>query len=148
DTDSGRQRSAATSQVPGYRFLENLGSSPLADVWRVEARDGRQRVIRLIYGLGGSDRRELEETVRRLEALHHPALNRIEVVQCDPGRLVLVSDLIEQTLRDRCQPGLKQGGVTRADLLAHLGCAAELLDYLYRQHAIHHLGLSPRNLLL
>src|SRR5207302_6764467 len=82
--------------------------------------------------------------------LEHPGLTRLEVLPSTPGRLVLVSELIEQSLRDylhRCQ-NRKLRGIPRGDLLSFLLTAAETLDYLYRQHSIQHLSLSPRTLLL
>ena len=55
-----------------------------------------------------------------------------------------------ESLRDRfmqCSK-LKQPGIMRSELLDYVRAAAEILDYLYQQHSVQHLGLNPRNLLL
>jgi serine/threonine protein kinase len=153
DTDVGRPRQAPPSTVPalaGFQFLESLGCSPLADVWKARRPDGRDCLVRLVYGLGGRSLHEQEEAILRFKTLQHPALNPTEVVQHEPGHLILVSDLVANTVRDRWQQCQAQRlpGVPRLELLDYLRAAAEALDYLYQQHAIHHLGIHPRNLQL
>src|SRR5262249_20439225 len=61
-----------------------------------------------------------------------------------------VSDLVVNTVRDRWQQCQSQRlpGIPRLELLDYLRAAAEALDYLYQQHAVHHLGVQPRTLLL
>jgi hypothetical protein len=129
---------------------EQLGSSPLADVWLVQAPDGRQRLVKLIYGLAGCRSRREDEAALLLTSLHHPGLVHAEVVQSDPGRLVLVSEQVVDTLRDRCKAcqGQQLPGIPPAELLDYLRAAAEVLDYHYQQYSLQHLGLNPRNLVL
>ncbi len=153
DTDIGRPRQAAPATDPalaGYQFVASLGCSPLMDVWKARRPDGRDCLVRLVYGSGARGAREQDEAVQRLKALQHPALNPTEVVLHDPGRLVLVSELVGQTVRDRWQQCQAQRlpGIPRLELLDYLRAAAEALDYLYQQHAVHHLGIQPRTLLL
>jgi serine/threonine protein kinase len=138
---------SAPAVLPGYRFLESAGSSPLVDVWKAQRADGQPCLVRLVYGLSG---RGNEESVVRFKALHHPVLNSFEVVQNNPGRLVVASALLGNTLRDRWQQcrGQGQPGILRQELLGYLRTVAEALDYLAHQHAIYHLSLNPRNLLL
>jgi serine/threonine protein kinase len=134
--------------LPGYRFLECLGRSPLVDQWRVEAPDGRQRLAKILYGHITGER--LKSAMERLRALRHPGLVDTTVISADPGRLVLVTDLAEETLRDRataCQ-ARKFPGIMRGELLEYFRSAAEVLDYLYHQHSIQHLSLNPRNLVV
>jgi hypothetical protein len=71
-----------------------------------------------------------------------------EVVEGEPGSLVLVTDLPEETLRDCFQYWQSQGlpGVPRRELLGYLQTAAEALDELQRQYSLQHLGLNPSNL--
>jgi len=132
--------------LAGYQLIENQGSSLLADVWKTAAPDGQLRQVKFIYGFTGRG----EEAIRRLKALQHPALPRCEVVQSGPGWLVLVNDCGKETVRDRWQKcqALKLPGIPRLELLAYLRTAAEVLDYLYQQHSLHHLGLNPKVLLL
>jgi hypothetical protein len=68
----------------------------------------------------------------------------------DQGRLVLVTELADLTLRDRFEECWGQGrtGLPRAELLRFLQSAAEALDYLSEYHALQHLCLNPRNLLI
>jgi serine/threonine protein kinase len=153
-TPPGRQAPArgappAPGPVAGHRLLECLGSTPLMDVWKAQGPDGRPRLVRLVYG-PAPDGRRLEEALARFRLLHHPALPPCEVLQCDPGRLVLAGDVVEENLRDRFQQCLarREPGVPREELLGYLRAAAEALDYLYQQHSVQHLALSPRSLLL
>src|SRR5438105_13916995 len=50
DTWSGRKNAPVPADVlPGYRFLECIGNSPLMDQWKVQAPDGAKRLLKLIY---------------------------------------------------------------------------------------------------
>jgi serine/threonine protein kinase len=127
-------------------FVQNQGSSLLADVWKVTTPQGKARQVKFLFGFAG----RAEDAVRRLRALQHPALQPLEVVQSDPGCLVLVSDYPKDTVRDRflkCQ-AQKLSGIPRLELLGYLRTVAEAIDYLYQQHSLQHLGLNPRSLLL
>jgi len=167
DTDASRKTLANTTRggesapVPpspvvrcdalsGYRFLDRLGSSPLAEVWQVQAPDGRKQFVKLIYGLAKRNGKREEEALRLLKSLHHPGLVHSEIVESTPGRLVLLTDCVEDTLRERfkqCQ-AQKLPGIPASELLDYLRAAAEVLDYVYQQHSLQHLGLNPRNLAL
>jgi serine/threonine protein kinase len=146
--------SVLTESLPGYRFLTRLASSPTAEVWKVQAPGGHPRLVKVLYGFvrhGPSGARQGEaEAVAQLAALRHPTLLPTEVVQHGRGRLVLLSPLVESTLRDHFQACRVQGepGIPRWELLGYLRCAAEALDVLALQHGLQHLGLNPRNLLL
>src|SRR5262249_25865537 len=61
DTDPGRPRQAPPSNVPGlagYELLESQGCTPQADVWKALRPDGRECLVRLVYGLAGRNARE------------------------------------------------------------------------------------------
>jgi serine/threonine protein kinase len=136
--------------LPGYRFLECLSCSPLAETWKVQAPDGRKRLVQFVYGFALKKRESEWEAVLRFKALRHPSLRPVEVVQYEPGRLVLLGDLAEKNLRDRFQECQSRGlpGIPRAELLGYLRVAAETLQQLYRNHSALHLGLNPRTLQL
>jgi serine/threonine protein kinase len=135
--------------LSGYIFQESLGNSPLFESWRVQVPGGQKRVVKIVYGLGRPGPK-LKENVLCFKSLHHPALVPNEVVLFEAGRLVLFTDVVKETLRDRfvqCQ-AQKLPGIRRGELVDYLRAAAEVLDYLYQQHGIQHLGLNPRCLIL
>lgn len=134
--------------LPGYRFGECLGRSPLVDKWLVERPDGKQRLLQILYGCLSGDR--LKQAVTQLRSLQHPGLREVEIISADAGRIILLTGLVKETLRDRAQQcqARKQPGIMRGELLEYVGYAAETLDYLYEQHSIQHLCLNPRNLAL
>jgi len=149
DTDRNRTGAPAPADLlPDYRFLECLGRTPVVDQWRVQTPDGRQRLLKVLYGVVPSER--LQEALLNLRALHHPGLAEFDVVASDPGRVALVTDLPRETLRDRAQQcqARKFPGIIRGELLDYLRSVAETLDYLFQQHSLQHLGLNPRNLVL
>jgi serine/threonine protein kinase len=137
-------------ELPGYRFLTRLASSPTAEVWKAQAPGGRPRLVKVVYGFARRDSQGEAEAVALLGRLGHPALLPTEVVAHGRGRLVLLNPLAETTLRDHFQECREQGepGIPRWELLAYLRSAAEALDVLALQHGLQHLGLNPRNLLL
>ena len=67
--------------VPGYKLLENVGSSLLSEVWRAEGADGKQRLLKVIYGFTAAGGRGTEDSLLRLKALCHPTLPRVQVVK-------------------------------------------------------------------
>jgi serine/threonine protein kinase len=145
-----QRRPALPAEVlTDHLFLEPLGNSPLFDLWKVQTPSGKQRLAKFLYGLG-KPMPKLQENIASLRSLHHPALVPCEIVHLEPGRLVLVTDLIKETLRDRfvqCQ-GQKLPGIPRGELIDYIRAAAEVLDYMYQQHGVQHLGLNPRCLIL
>lgn len=136
--------------LPGFQFIESLNSTPLMEMWKVQDQEGNDRLLKLVYGFHLSDEQGLKNTVARLRSVQHPGLVQSEVVHVEPGRLVLLSDLPRETVRDRFQQclGQKLPGIRRGELVDYVRAAAEVLDYLYQQHGIQHLCLSPRQLLL
>ena len=91
--------SARGETVAGHRLLRRVRSSPLTELWQAQSADGTKRLLNIIFGSGG---REAEFSAQ-LKAFRHPALAPVEVLQCEPGRLVLATDPIEKTLKDRLQ---------------------------------------------
>jgi len=136
--------------LPGQRFLECLVNSPLVETWRTQTVNGNPQTVHFVYGCTLNDAQKLQELTSRLNSLQHPGLFPSEVVHAEPGRLVVAASVIKETLRDRFLElqKLKRPGITRTDLLDFIRAAAEILDYLYQQHSVMHLGLHPRNLVL
>ncbi|MCA9260030.1 MAG: protein kinase, partial [Planctomycetales bacterium] len=75
------------------------------------------------------------------------SLERIEVVE---GRLVIVTELAEGSLKDRFDQCLDNGkvGIPRDELLIYLSDAADALDFLTERFSLQHLDVKPENLLL
>lgn len=152
DTEKSRPRQTPTlppDVLTDHAFLESLGNTPLFDLWKVKTPAGQTRVAYFLYGLGNLDARA-KESLLRFKALHHPALVPCELVHVEPGRAILLGDPVQESLRDRflqCQ-SRKLPGIRRGELVDYLRAAAEVLDYLYQQHGVQHLGLNPRCLML
>jgi serine/threonine protein kinase len=173
-SNSGQRRSSDGTQMrepaharhlPGYEFQTCLNRTPFAEVWEAHApapcssapglqasRPGegsvRRCLVRFLYGVTGQDARREQEAVERLEALRHPALPALQLVHAGPGCLVAISDVIEDSLRERFQEyrGRGSAGIPRPKLLGWLRSAAEALDDLARRSGLQHLGLQPRSL--
>jgi serine/threonine protein kinase len=141
-----RADSAPGDAVPGYRFVEYLHKTPLAEVWRVRDAHGNERLaqcLSLAAAAGGAD------LVPSLQALKHPGLLPLEVVRSKSGRVAVLSTPHRHTLRDRFQECFDRGqpGIPRYELLGHLQQAAAVLDHFAAQQ-LHHLGLHPRSVVL
>jgi serine/threonine protein kinase len=113
---------AAPSLVAGYRFLNCLSRTAVSESWIVETPDGRQRLGRLIHGNaaeGVAERRVLEH----LASLRHPALLPVEVLHGEGGRILLIGELPDLTLRDLLHENQthRLPGITRQELLCLLG---------------------------
>jgi serine/threonine protein kinase len=135
--------------LEGYRFVECIGRSPLMEAWKVQDPCGKKKHLHLLFGLSGSEK-QLKDAMARLSSVHHPALLAPEVAHIDKGRLLLLIEGYRETVRDRyrrCQER-KLLGIPRAELIDYVRAAAEVLDYVYQQHGVEHLNLSPRNLVL
>jgi serine/threonine protein kinase len=144
----GAARSGKT--LANYRLLSCLHCTPLTEVWKAQSGGGVNRLVKFVYGFAGPQAASEEEPVARLKAIRHPTLAPLEVVQTSPGCVVLATDLVEKTLRDRFLECLTQRlpGIPRAELLDYLKTTAEVLNHLYQQHQLQHLGLNPRNIFL
>jgi serine/threonine protein kinase len=137
-------------EIAGHEFHDCLGSSPLMDVWRGQGPDGRKCLLKFLYGFSGRGSDRDQESLDRLRALQHASLLPFQILQVDKGRLVVASDYLEATLRDRLQHCLALGlpGIPRDELLGYLGAVAEVLDSLQQRFEVQHLMLNPRNLML
>src|SRR5262249_32740095 len=115
-----------------YRYLQCISNSQLMDVWKAQAPDGVKKRVKLIYGLGVAGVPKVNEVLVRLQNTHHPGVLTPQVVHVGPGRLVLQTDYVRETVRSRahqCQLR-KQPGIPRAELIDYIRAAAEVLDYL------------------
>src|SRR5262249_6437964 len=148
DTWRGRRPAPLPAgMLRDYRLLECVDHGALMDQWKAKPPTGALRLVKVVSVAHDQGLHDLGD---RLRALTHPALLPIEVVYAEPGRLVLLTDFIPTSLRERlkeCQR-TKLPGIPRAELLGYLRTCAEASDALYREHSVQHLGLNPRNLLV
>ena len=136
--------------LASHRFNECVTNSPLVETWKAHTPAGKAELVHFIYGCTLSDAGKLQELGTRLNSLQHPGLVPSHLAHAEPGRIILNGPLVADTLRDRfiqCTK-LKQPGIMRGELVDYIRAAAEILDYLYEQHSVQHLGLNPRNLML
>lgn len=137
--------------VFGYTLRERIGFGGYGEVWKAEAPGGISKAIKLIYGYHDQDRAQSElKALNRIKDLRHPFLLSLERFDIFDGRLVIVTELADMSLKDRFQQCLDDGlpGVPRDELLNCLKDAADALDFISESHSLQHLDIKPENLLL
>lgn len=139
--------------LPGYYLLEVLHRSAHLETWKARDPGGRLVCVKYIFVPNSStlSAARILGQARRLLDMRHPHLAPILSVTYDAGRVVLVTELADQSLQDRfeeCWQHSSTYGIPRQELLGYLEEAAQALDYLRSEHNLLHLALTPRNLLL
>ncbi len=143
-------RPASAKYVPELHFVTCLGRSPSVEAWEALTPQGTRRLVKFLYGATGRTPRRKEEAIALLQSMVHTALPPLLLLPAGPGCLVAITDLIEDSVRDRFQQARTHGakGLPRRLLLDWLRAAAEALDELARTYHVQHKALNPRGLLL
>jgi serine/threonine protein kinase len=137
--------------LPGYRLIEHIGTGGYGEVWRAEAPGGLYKAIKFVFGQQHEKRATNElRALDHVRSVRHPFLLSLERIEVVDGRLLVVTELADGSLKDRFDACRRDGlsGIPRAELLKYLRDAADALDFMNESHALQHLDIKPENLLL
>lgn len=137
--------------LPGYRLIEQIGTGGYGEVWRAEAPGGLTKAIKFVFGQHHEKRATNEiRAIDRVRTVRHPFLLSLERIEVVDGRLLVVTELADGSLKDRFDACRRTGmnGIPRDELLGYLRDAADALDFMIDLHALQHLDIKPENLLL
>jgi eukaryotic-like serine/threonine-protein kinase len=141
----------ATEVLPGYTLERRIGSGGFGEVWKAAAPGGLEKAVKILYGHYDEEQAESElKSLERVRSLHHPFLLNIERIEIASGRLIIVTELAEESLEDRFKACRKRDwqGIPYEELLGYLRDAADALDFMSTKHGLQHLDVKPDNLLL
>ena len=135
--------------IPGYRTVDLLGRGGCGEVWRAIAPGGIQKAIKIVFGDVQRADAELK-SLERIKDCRHPMLLSIERIEVVEHAVIMVTELADESLRDRFNKLRAQEavGIPQDELLKHLADVAEALDYLYDRFSLQHLDVKPENILL
>jgi serine/threonine protein kinase len=137
--------------ILGYELSHRLGAGGYGEVWVAQAPGGLLKAIKLVFGCHDENRAQRElKSLNRIKEVRHPFLLSLERIEVVDGRLIVVTELAERSLKDRFLECIEQGksGIPRDEMLGYIADAAEALDYLSETHGLQHLDVKPENLLL
>lgn len=138
-------------QLPGYKLQKLLGAGGYGEVWLASAPGGLTKAVKIIFGFHNEKRASSElRSLEKIKSVRHPFLLSLERIEVVEGRLVIVTELADGSLKDRFEyfSNNEQTGIPREELLEYLRETADALDYLSDNHSLQHLDIKPENLLL
>ncbi len=132
-------------------LLERIGAGAYGEVWRAEAPGGLTKAVKIVYGFHNEIRASRElKALEQIKQLRHPFLLSLERIEIVSGRLIIVTELADMSLKQRFVNCQAEGhpGISRDELISHLRDAADALDYLNTSQSLQHLDVKAENLLL
>ena len=141
----------ADQNVLGYTLCERIGHGGYGEVWSAVAPGGMMKAVKFIYGFHDEERAVREQkSLDRIKGLRHPFLLSLERIEISDGRLIVVTELADMSLKDRFEQYNAKGaaGIPRNELLGYLSDAADALDYMHDSHSLQHLDVKPENFLI
>ena len=138
-------------KLPGYTLEKRIGAGGYGEVWLAQAPGGLTKAVKFIFGYHNEKRATSElRSLEKIKSVRHPFLLSLERIEVIEGRLVIVTELADGSLKDRFDHFIQNGqeGIPREELLGYLRDSADALDYLSDQHSLQHLDVKPENLLL
>jgi len=138
-------------QLPGYSLVKRIGAGGYGEVWLAHAPGGLTKAVKFIFGYHNEKRASSElRSLEKIKSVRHPFLLSLERIEVLEGRLVIVTELADGSLKDRFDQAVQSGGpgIPRGELLGYLRDSADALDYLSDQHSLQHLDVKPENMLL
>ena len=137
--------------ILGYRIESRIREGGFGEVWRATAPGGLPKAVKLVFGFHDESLAQNElRALNKVRDIRHPFLLSLERIDVVDGKLVVISELADKSLKQRFRECVKTDldGIPRDELLKYMRDAADGLDFLCEAHLLQHLDVKPENLLL